>query len=372
MKVVFIDHYSGASSVHKEPVTIPAALAARGHDVSLSSVNEWWGQLAGLRVEPLSQWQADLSGSRRPDVVVAITRFDPALTPTLRMLKQLGIRVVIKGDTDGTLGFPVTPNYLRARPIGTNPVNLLRHLKWRLPLGAILRPRLEQIALADLTVVESPGAAVNLTEVLEHWGVAESIPKLRFIANPVSSAVTTRLLRSDKTRTVVSAARWDDNVKGGDLLLGTIERAVDSGAQYTFLIVGNGGKDIYAKLTRDSRRFVECLGQLEFEATQEVISKSRILLVTSFFESFSFVAAEALSSGTSLVVTPIESLVYLSGGGAYGSIARKFTAPAIAAALVNEIREWDRGHRIPTVIASYWRPKLDVHAVVQQWDEALR
>ncbi len=372
MRVVFIDHYSGASSLHKEPITIPAALAARGHDVSLASVNEWQGSLAGLRTERLSHWQADLSGPRRADAVVAITRFDSSLTPTLRVLKRHDIRVIVKGDTDGTLGFPVTPNYLRARPLGANPINVLRHLKWRLPLRAILRPRLEQIMLADLVVAESPGAIVNLAEVLQHWGHVGSIPKLRFIPNPVSPAVTTRPLKTDKTRTIVSAGRWDDNVKGGDLLRATIERAVDSGSQYTFLIIGNGGKEIYGKLRSDCRCFVECPGSLDFDATQEAISKSRILLVTSLLESFSFVAAEALSSGTSLVVTPIESLVYLAGGGAYGSIARKFSVAAITAALLNEIREWDQGNRTPSSISSYWRPKLNIEVVSELWDKALR
>src|SRR5690606_4036442 len=102
------------------------------------------------------------------------------------------------------------------------------------------------------------------------------------------------------------------------------------------------------------------------------LAKGRILLATSLIESFSFAAAEALCAGTSLAVTPIESLVYLAGGGAYGSISRGFTADAISAALVHEIQEWENRSRSPVAIASVWRRQLDDQKIASEWEKVLQ
>jgi glycosyltransferase involved in cell wall biosynthesis len=370
MKIAFLDRYSVAAGLHKDPITIPHALVARGHDVSLVSVDEWQGTLFGLRVEPLSRWQAELR-IQRPDAVVAITRFNPTLTPTLRWIKECGIRLIVKGDTDGTIGYPLVPNYLRARPIGCNPMNLIRHLKWRLPLGVMVRRRLEHIALSDLTVVESPGAAINLFQILKYWGYVGNLGVLRFIPNPVSPSAMLKPPVKSRNKMIVSIGRWDDAVKGADLLCQTIERTLSTRRDYRFLIIGKGGEAVRSKLREEFRGFVECVGQLEFEATQEALSEARILLTTSLLESFSFVTAEALCAGASVVVTPVESLVYLAGGGAYGSIARGFSANALDAALLREIQEWEQGARDPETIAARWRSELDQSGIGREWERAV-
>lgn len=371
MKIVFIDHYSDAASLHKDPITIPHALVARGHDVSLVSVDEWQGTLFRLGVEPLSKWQADLDNTSRPDAVVAITRFNPALTLMLRKLKECGIRLVVKGDTDGTIGYPIAPNYLRARPISQSPTNVFRHLKWRLPLGVVVRRRLEHIALSDLTVVESPGAAINLVQVLKYWGYDGNASALRFIPNPVSPIAVQGTPLKSRNKTIVSVGRWDDPVKGVDLLRQTIEKTLDTRRDYNFLVIGKEGEVIRSKIRNEYQSFVECAGPLEFELTQEALSSARILLVPSLLESFSLVTAEALCAGASVVVTPIESLVYLAGGGACGSIARGFSADALNAALLREIDEWDRGERDSDAIASRWRSELNSSKVGRQWEQAI-
>lgn len=371
MRIIFIDHYNPTMSVHKDPITIPHELATRRHDVLLVSVDEWRGELFGLKVEPLSDWLTNTSYARQPDAVVAITRFNPKLTPILRKLKARGIHLVVKGDTDGTIGYPVPPNYLRVRPLRENPINVFRHLKWRLPLSSVVRPRLEHVILSDLTVVESPGAAVNLVHVLQHWGCAAKIDNLRFIPNPVSPDAMRIPLAEEKIKTIVSVGRWDDPAKGSNLLRQTITHTLNARRDYSFRIIGNNGHAIRSSLHKKFQNYVECADQLGFEQTQEQISTARILLVTSVLESFSFVTAEALCAGTSVVVTPIESLVYLAGGGAYGSISRAFTSAALNAALLREIHQWEHGARDAEAISMRWRRELDPARIGQMWEQVL-
>lgn len=369
MRIAFIDHYREGASQHKDPITIPRALAARGHAVDLVSIDDWQGTLFGLPTMPVSSW---LKNGPSADAAVCISRFNPQFTHALREIKRHGIRLIVKGDTDGTLGYPLRPNYLRARPLNGNPANWLRHIKWRLPVGTIVRRKLEHVMLANVTVVESPGAAANLIQVLRYWGGAEKAESVRFIPNPVSKAATHVPVSRTKTKTILAIGRWDDTVKGGHLLRETIKRTLKQRSDYRFVIIGKDGRSIWSALDDTYRSHVECTGVLDFDGTQAALAKGRILLATSLIESFSFAAAEALCAGTSLAVTPIESLVYLAGGGAYGSISRGFTADAISAALVHEIQEWENRSRSPVAIASVWRRQLDDQKIASEWEKVLQ
>jgi glycosyltransferase involved in cell wall biosynthesis len=124
-------------------------------------------------------------------------------------------------------------------------------------------------------------------------------------------------------------------------------------------------------LRDEHRARVTCAGELAYAATQEALAAARILLVPSLLESFSFVTAEALCAGASVVVTPLEPLIYLAGGGAYGSIARSFTSDALTAALLREIAVWDSGGRDVDAIAARWRSELGMSTVCDQWERVL-
>jgi glycosyltransferase involved in cell wall biosynthesis len=225
--------------------------------------------------------------------------------------------------------------------------------------------------MADLTVVESPGAAVNLALLLKHWGAAADIETVRFIPNPVPSSSVWSAPSSSRDKVIIAVGRWDDSVKGADLLRRTIAKTLDVRRDYRFVIVGTAAERVCAALRDEHRARVTCVGELAYAATQEALAAARILLVPSLLESFSFVTAEALCAGASVVVTPIESLVYLAGGGAYGSIARSFTSDALTAALLREIAVWDSGGRDVDAIAARWRSELGMAAVCDRWERVL-
>lgn len=371
MKISVVDYYGPLSAPQKDPITIPIALAERGHDVTLISVDDWSGDLFGLPVSRLSAFDSALSVGQRPDAVIAITRFDPRLTPMIRRAKVAGCRVVIKGDTDGTIGHPLRPNYLRARPILGSPFNTLRHLKWRLPLSSLIRPRLEQLAIADATVVESPGAATNLCLVLQSWGMSECIKAIRTLPNPVAPEVLSLPVHYGKDRVIVSVGRWDDYVKGPDVLWRTINKLLAVRNDYKFLIIGPGSERIRHQVNARHLSMVTATGAIDFLAAHNLVGKSRILLSTSLIESFSFAAAEAVCAGSSIVVPPIESLIYLSGGGEFGSIASGFSAESLTSALLREISEWEAGGRNIFSTADYWRAKLSPDRIGALWETLL-
>jgi glycosyltransferase involved in cell wall biosynthesis len=300
------------------------------------------------------------------DSVIAISRFDPALTDALRTIKNYKIPLIIKGDTDGTIGYPLTPNYLRTKPIFKHPLNILRHIKWRSKFSKAVKQKIEQIKLADLVVCESPGALHNINKVFDYWSLDKN--KATFIPNPVSDVSTQRNICESKQKTIVSIGRWDDVAcKGTDLLAKVIGLTSKVEINYEFIIIGNCTDKIKRLIPKDSQNKVTFKGHLSFEETQEIIAKAQILLVPSRLESFSLVTAEALCLGTTVVVTPIESLQYLAGDGKFGTVAKDFNPVSIKNALLHEIGLWEQGLRKPRYISTHWKKLLSTKSVGKLW-----
>lgn len=375
MKLGFIDLYRQGANPHKDPIATPRELQACGHVLQLISCDRTVTdrfETAGLPVLPVAA-MAD-GGWRRAgfDAVVALSRFAPALTPMLREIKAAGIPLIVKGDTDGTLGYPLRPNYLRMVPPLAKPGNILRHLKWRLPVRHWVGQKLAHVALADRVVVESPGAAANLVQVLRHWGLETDAAKVRFIPNQVSHHVIDRPVSVAKPRRILAVGRWDDALcKGADLLAATITGLLALRGDYNVTVVGSGLQEVRSRLSDRVAEAIELIDEIDFDALQEIVASTRILLVPSRVESFSFVSAEALCAGASLAATPIESLTYLTGGGAWGTVARDFSAPAITAALLSEIRRWEDERHDPQQTAAHWRSRLSPAVVAELWTRLL-
>ncbi len=373
MKVAVLDHYNGGTAPHKDSITTPLVLQSLGHAVELLSCDPTLAapvSIQGLHIAPISQWSSHLGDF---DCAVAISRFDHSLSNILRGMKAAGVPLIVKGDTDGTLGFPLRPNYLRIRPMLDDPANTFRHLKWRLPVRHWVGRKLEHVELADRVVVESPGAAANLGQVLHHWGLDPHLSKVRFIPNQVAQEVIDAPIQNSKPKAVVSVGRWDDmRCKGADLLAPVVRNLLQSRNDYTVTIVGSGVGEVKRRLGDHDAGRVRFIDEVDFSEVQKLILDARVVLVPSRLESFSFVSAEALCAGASLVVTPIESLNYLAGGGLWGTVARDFSAAAITAALLSEIERWETGQQSSEAIASFWRGRLAPSSTAVQWSKLLR
>lgn len=84
-------------------------------------------------------------------------------------------------------------------------------------------------------------------------------------------------------------------------------------------------------------------------------------------ESFGLVAAEALCMGCSIVVTPLESLVYLSNNETTGVVSKGFSQKHILDALNADKHRWDNKFYLPEKISTYWRSSLNRRVVANQF-----
>ncbi|MBT8593861.1 glycosyltransferase [Polynucleobacter paneuropaeus] len=374
MKIGVLDLYSPHSTIFKDPITIPLSFVKAGHSVQLltwdASVKHAF-KVAGLTVMPVSDYMGK-GWAGLFDVVVIIGRFSSQVLPIMKEINKANIPIILKGDTDGTLGYPLIPNYLRARPIFMSLMNFLRHIKWRFPSSFLVKKKINQIELVEYLIVESPGAASNVINVLQYWGRNDLISKVRFIQNQISSIAINRAPFQDKSNLVISVGRWDDSmVKGSDLLIRTMVETLQNETNWRFLVVGVGASSLREVLPEKCRKFVDAIDSLSYEELQEKFSMAKILLATSRVESYNLAAAEALCAGASLVVTPIESLVYLAGGGEYGNVARGFSSKELTASLTFEMSEWERGERNPSEISNRSRKLHDPDSVIKKWQKIL-
>lgn len=369
MKIGIIDYYNSESNAYKDPILIPQSLRKADFDVELISRSTTKvSSLFGFKLIDLEQWLKSLTPGNRPGCVIAISRFDPALTPALSTIRSYSIPLILKGDTDGTLGYPLIPNYLRSVPFGESPLNALRHLKWRLPFKYFVGKKLQHFEYANSIVYESPGAGVNLAYLLQNWSLNQHTKKLAWIPNSVHEDFVESKLYKKEGFNIVAVGRWDDQlVKGTDLLTATISNALKQDFDISFSIIGRGSEKIKSDIPIALRERVDASGHLDSHSLRKVVSGSKIMLVPSRLESFSIASAEALCSGCSLVVTPVESLIYLSGGGNFGSVSRDFTPESLTAALTHEIRQWRNGARDPHYVSSYWRQQLNQITIGRRW-----
>lgn len=376
MKIAYIDQYVKGQSQFKDTLTIPSAMRQLGCEVVLIScspltkVSLW---LNGFEVLPMAKIESAGWNSFEFDGVVFVSRLNAEFTPIVLNIKKCGLRLVIKADTDGTWGYPIPPNYLRARPLLSSPLNILRHIKWRLPLRHAVGSKCDQLRLAETVVVESPGAAVNATFALLYWGQSNIAKRVCFISNPISPEAMLLPVQKNKNNTIVTVGRWDDRgVKNTQTMLQATEKFLAANVSFDFEIIGAGldvneAEKYLGRYIKNGR--VSITPEIPYKDLQKKIGQAKVILVPSTLESFCFVALEALCAGTSIVVTPIESLIYLTGGGRFGSVARSFGRDEILAALTYEVQAWEQGLRNSEEISDIARKEFHPNKIARQYIE---
>lgn len=371
-RVVLIDYYTRGLSNSRDPVTIATGLSANGFDVTLvSRSSDPPSQIEGLPVIGLGSWFESLSIKNLPDCVIAISRFDKRLSPVIEVLQGFGVPVILKGDTDGTLGYPLIPNFLRAVSPFASFWNMLVHAAIRLLPRVYVKPKLYQISMANAVVFESPLAGSNISAVMCSAGSAAELDKLELIPNSLAESFFSAPAHKkiEQTISVVAVGRWlDRRPKGTDLLEQTCIAASQLANDMKFTFVGEGSKDLAEKLKNASGR--DCFEAVEWltsEELAELYRSTHISLVTSRVESFSLSAAEALCCGNSIVSTPLEPLYFLCQGGRTGSVAKNFSSSAIVGALMHEVALWRKGERDSLEIANYWQGELSRDTIDSRW-----
>jgi len=308
------------------------------------------------------------------DIILAYTRLSASYTPLIEKIKSIGKKVLIKSDSDGRIGYPLPPSYLRA-PIFEEVAlkNLLRHVWWRMPFKSLhskrAAQRIRQIELSDGVIIESPDALSNLNYFLATWGRRDLIKKTYFVPNPVTPEFIDSEINK-KENIVVSYGRWDDfKQKNTRLMVETIVEFLKERRDYTSIIFGTGTEKIESligDIPEDIGDRIRVLGFVERDKIKEFLSNARIFFIPSRWESFSIATGEALCMGCSIVGTPVESLRYLSMQGFSGTISSTFEREAILSALLQDSMKWDYGYYEPEKIADFWRAKINRKSVAEQ------
>jgi len=304
------------------------------------------------------------------DIILFFSRLNPQYTKILKIIKNSGKTVIIKADSDGTLGYPLTPNYLRTLKLSRNPVKcMLSNIKWKLPIDYFVKKKIEQIKLADAVIFESPEALSNVSFILHYWGEDSLIEKIYFVANPVAADVIDAPL-VNKTDTIISVGRWeDDGCKNTKVMLSSAVDFLNFKKNYQYIIIGSGIDNILSFVQQlpfeiSSRIIVS--GSVSHEKIPELLSKSKIFFTPSNLESFGIAAAEALCMGCSIVGTPLESFRYLTASGFSGTITRGFQKIPIVSALIEDSIKWENGQYHYDEIANFWRKKLNRKEIAQE------
>lgn len=371
MKIAVVDYFE-LGVIHKDPAQITLGLRDIGVEalfVARNLVNEFDGSqapfplLSSAAIETVSFW-SDLS----VDAVLLISRLAPDSERIVAAIKAAGVRLILKADSDGTLGYPLVPNYLRTLSWRAEPLRtFLRHAKWRFPVRRYVGKKIKQIEMADAVIVESPKARINILSILKHWKCEHLSSKVRFVPNPVAPDVFALDAMSAKNKLVMAVGRWEDfGPKNTHVMVRAIIEFLQLRKDYQALIVGSGNEfinHILEKVDSDLLNRLNVLGSLDHSLLAQRLAEAQILFMPSRMESFGIVAAEALCVGCSIAVTPIESLEYLVADGFSGTVASGFDASKVKKALLAEAKRWDAGEHSPLEISEYWRARLDRRAI---------
>lgn len=366
MRIALVDYYS-PGILFKDPAQITLGLRDIGVDaifVARNFVNECdvvqapFPLLTSTAIETAEFWRGLVV-----DAVLLVSRLDPGAEKIAVAVKDAGLRLVLKADSDGTLGYPLIPNYLRTLSWRKNPFRtLIRHVKWRLPTRRFVGKKIDQIALADAVMVESPKARNNVLSILRYWECESLGSKIHFVPNPVAPDVFSVNAMTEKQCLVMAVGRWDETgSKNTEVMVQALGVFLHECGSYRAVVVGSG-HDIVTHLAeqidRGTRTRLDIVGTMDHTSLAKRLAGAQILFMPSRMESFGIVAAEALCVGCSIAVTPIESLEYLAADNFSGTVARGFGRSSVNQALLSEAKRWGAGDRSPQEIAEYWRARL--------------
>ena len=285
----------------------------------------------------------------------------------LRAIRSAGSRAVSISDSDGRAGSKLFWRWNLERQILYQPT---RAERWRFFKGWLtlqLRQRLYRSFPEDQQSVESTresdvvalghrGGVANFRRFLASMGASELGAKLRVVPFTIGASFLACPLPAQKENLVVAIGRWDDPQKNAPLLVAALRRFFASHPATRIEIFGQGGAPFFAALAEENRRLVYRGVQVQ-EVVAETLSRARAIVFSSRWEGCPHAAIEMLALGGTLVGTKMPSLESWTEEGRFGRCARPRPA-ALAAALAEEMKAWDRGDRDPHAIAQTWREKV--------------
>jgi glycosyltransferase involved in cell wall biosynthesis len=303
------------------------------------------------------------------DGVIAFTWFN--FPGVISALKQAGVVVLARGDSDGQLSIRLFPaHHARVRMSAAkgffSSIIAAKHLvqRYLFEHGKEDQYRIDSLKAADISVLETTEAARNVSLFLERMGRPDLIARLHVVPHFVADEFLTCDVSRSRSESVVSIGRWEDPQKNAPLLARVIElHLAQRPATKFFIIGGEAGRSMFDQLTKKYSQ-VTYVGPQNAAGVRRYLADARVLLSSSRWEGSPVVGNEALALGTTVVGTPIPAFVEIAARGGFGTVSARHSAESLATALNKEWARWDAGNRDPVLIARYWRPLLSSEVVV--------
>ena len=344
------------------------AIVAAGHEVVLvcRGIDEKSCEIPFTVASPADEASADFWRRLHVDLAICFTNINAP--ETHRALREAGVFVVARADSDGQLGFRVFPAaaFLRMVHPAENPFDALKRARhfvncWLFHHREFDRRTIQTLERSDAVVIETELARRNLERFLRHHRRADLIPRISVVPHPVADCFISPPVTSDPGPGILCIGRWNDDQKNAPLMLATIQKVLAGNSEAKILAAGAGAREAF-RAVADSPR-VEIIGHLPNLEIPALIDRCRFIMSSSRWEGHPISGLETLCRGRTVVATPLPGFVDMVGQGEFGSIAAKHTPEALSRAAFREIEAWDNCRRNPEAIAAHWRPLVN-HAVV--------
>lgn len=357
----------------KDPGLIPLGLRERGWEVELHAPAVEGDWPVPVHTAPLSELVDPAYWAERGLDAAIVTTFlrHGAVVSALR---DAGVRVVAKGDTDGLLSPRAFPRESLREAVWHRggPVYRARSLaSWVLRAGPLhgreMRTLRELVASADAFTAESDPARDRIVQLLDRYGAPELATRVHTVLTPIRPTFTRGEVPREREPLVVAVGRWDDPQKNARLLAGALRRFLASHDGYRATVIG-------ASATRRFGDLGEQVTAVEWADEDEMLALlrvARIVAASSRFESFSLAAHEGLASGCSVAAPRLAPFMQMEAAGGCATLQDGRGPAALADAIAAEAGAWEAGERDPAAIAAAWRARVDVDAVAERYEELL-
>src|SRR5262249_13050394 len=153
---------------------------------------------------------------------------------------------------------------------------------------------------SDAQVFCARASAEEYRKVLRAEGVDELAARLAAVPYPVSEQFCSRPVSAERQRRVVAIGRWDAAQKHPRLMAAALERFLTRDRETEVVLIGQGGQRVFGGIARRHPQ-VRVAGVLPAEEVADCLAASRVLALSSRWESGPIVAFEALALGATVV-----------------------------------------------------------------------
>jgi len=242
------------------------------------------------------------------------------------------------------------------------------------------RVALEEAAFRLAPAATAPTQAV-LDGMLEETGFTPPLAKAIF--NPVSVPADPVTIDADVSKRILFVGRMDYR-KGADLALQAFDQVAQANPAATLTVIGPEGgflldgqplkfKEMLDRFVSEtSRSRVTYLGPQARETVDQERRRHGITLVASRYETFAYVAVEAMAFGSAVVATEYMGSRELIAHGQTGLIADDTSADSLARAMNSLVGDPSRQHALGSAARAFVAENLSFEAVGRETEDFYR